>query len=189
MELQGILYLLLSLHRHVYWTTKLYIGNSVPPPKRVRFDTGNEVVSSDGDRLAPMTLEEFIADDPIPTPAEAEVTRDVLAAKIIENYAFVQKNTQGFMQLISDSKPFLPDSEHQHLEYSCTYLLRKCSEFLSHTDPTRTDYQDNLDALSELYCQLRSNFEECFERARASAQTANDSNTGALILLNNGHLV
>ena len=37
-----------------------------------------------GDQLAPLTLEEFIADGPLPITAEAEITRDFLAAEIVK---------------------------------------------------------------------------------------------------------
>ena len=137
-----------------------------PPNKRVRFDIGNEVVFCSEDRLTPMTLEDFIADIHPPAPAVADAALDNPYRKVIEAYTCMHQNAMALRNVVSDSQPVLPYSEHQLLIARCAYLL---ALFPAQPGDMKNDeWQDKFDAIAEIYVGIRADFEGCLEQAGAT---------------------
>ena len=135
-----------------------------PPAKRTRFgSTAEDVVFFDAHTLALTTLEDFIADIHPPAPAVANAALANPYRKVIEAYTFMHQNATALRNVVSDSQPFLPYSEHQLLIARCAYLLALFPA--QPGDVKNNEWQDKFDAIAEIYVGIRADSEACLEQA------------------------
>ena len=142
-----------------------------PPAKRTRLGTiVEDAVFNDNDTLAATTLGDFVADVHLLVPTEAEAALAALANKCMESCTFMLQNSMLLQKVVTDSQPFLPHQEHQLLMARCSYLMELCNNCSSWLR-WGSQWQDEFDAVTEIYIGTKADFEACFQRARASQDT------------------
>ena len=156
-------------------------GTVAPPPlKRVRFSLQDEVAFCSAGTSALQSLEEFLADVPAIAPASTCLTsaKAELSATILESFTCLRDNSRGLQNCVTESQPFLPNAKYHDLTVRCAYLARKMDATFVLLESVPDDYKklrmefdDNFDALAEIYGGIKYDFEICIETARTARDT------------------
>ena len=169
-------------------------GNTSPPRKRVRFSLQNDILFVDANTLAPQSLDEFLTGVPSISQSLAEFVVDVppislpaagteLEASILKAYTFLRENSCELQNCVAASQLFLPGDKHHDLLLRCSYLMGKFEAIfdLQARGPNdikklRDEFDDNYDALAEIYVGIKDDFERCINSARIRKVAADEAN-------------